>query len=292
MQRVSCDCMSVVVCIHACSFSQHTNIDAHVFPSAFRHLLFCSDSVRIFFFLSLSFKKKTACGLPHIQAAWHRVMLHSWHPTPPIPSSLPPLPQNSPLPLCVLSLWALGKRPNILNRVWFETVWQHVSLRMSCVLNSTDERWSKECTQRHRGHDGIESLTHHVAECQQWGLACGSVLHGQPGQHNLMQPCWGGHTNTHWGGHSWSAVYPILRLLHGCHGARLIAPLNSVQVGSESGTIGSAPLSPPAQKSLLQMPLWKDGSLSSVQAAGSQKSIIRFNLGVAMKAVLVMALGK
>lgn len=79
-------------------------------------------------------------------------------------------------------------------------------------------------------------MTHQVAECQQWGLDCGSLLHGQPGQHNSLQPCWAANTHTHmlflshissslslfhkhWGGHSWSAVYPILRLLCGCHRA-------------------------------------------------------------------------
>lgn len=40
-------------------------------------------------------------------------------------------------------------------------------------------------------------------------------------------------------------------------------------MGWESGTIGTAPLSPPVQKKLLQMPMWKDRSLSTVQSAGS-----------------------
>lgn len=85
------------------------------------------------------------------------------------------------------------------------------------------------------------------------------------------------HTHAHWGGPSWrgSAVYAILRLLCGCHGAELIAPLNIVQDGRESGTIGMAPLSRAAQKSLLQMPLWKNGSLSALQTAGSWKSMIQ-----------------
>ena len=77
---------------------------------------------------------------------------------------------------------------------------------------------------------------------------------------------------THWGGHSWSAVYPILRLLCGCHDTRVIAPLNIVQDGRESGTIDTAPLSRTAQKSWLQMPLCeKIGVCLPMQTAGRRQ---------------------
>lgn len=79
---------------------------------------------------------------------------------------------------------------------------------------------------------------------------------GQPDQHNSMQPCWGAETHTPPSvTHTGVAIIeegllftPILRLLSGCHGAALIAPLNTVQDGSQSGTIGMAPLSPSITK--------------------------------------------
>lgn len=226
-------------------------------------------------------------------------MLHSRHgpSEPPPPPQVPFFLSSS---VCTLPPGSLGKSTNLLNMVWFpprNPLSSFSLLSNTCIPECElwlcfKRRWWAMLTGMYWAPQGTEGLsdgvdrkmTHQVAECQQWGLDFGCVQHGQPGQHNSMQPCWGAYTHTHthlplslshthWGGHSWSgsAVYPILRLLRGFHDAGLIAPLNIVQDGRESGTIGMAPLSPAAQKSLLQMPLWKDGSLSTRQAAGGPK---------------------
>lgn len=121
-----------------------------------------------------------------------------------------------------------------------------------------------------------DGMTHSVDECQHWGLACGSVPHGQPGQHNSIQPRWAANTHTHTGGtHSWSgsSVYSILRFLCGCHGAGVAALLNIVLDGREFSRSGVAPLS----RSVLQMLLCKDGKkMFSIHENAGTKSYPSF----------------